>query len=99
AFGRGDAAIDPGSGSADFPMIWAPAGLVHLSVPDWAKFVACHLRGDFDNPNQQCILLSNEVFTRLHHAAPTEDYAGGWQVGTRPWAKGNRKRNTGRVLF
>jgi len=99
AFGQGGTAIDPGSGSADFPMVWAPAGLVHMSVPDWAKFAACHLRGDSDNPNLHCILLSNEAFARLHRAAPTEDYAGGWQIGSRSWAKGNHTGNTGRVLF
>jgi CubicO group peptidase (beta-lactamase class C family) len=28
----------------DFPKAWAPAGLAHMSLNDWAKFIACHLQ-------------------------------------------------------
>ena len=98
-FGKGDAPFDPGSSSADVPLVWAPVGLVHMSAPDWAKFVAWHLRGDRANPQQKASLLTSETFARLHEAAIGEEYAGGWLVGTRPWAKGARPGDTGRVLF
>ncbi|CAF3941453.1 unnamed protein product, partial [Rotaria sp. Silwood1] len=28
----------------DLPKSWAPAGTVHASLNDWAKFIACHLQ-------------------------------------------------------
>ncbi|CAF2514117.1 unnamed protein product [Rotaria sp. Silwood2] len=29
---------------SDLPKVWAPAGTVHASLNDWAKFIACHLQ-------------------------------------------------------
>ena len=33
------------------------------------------------------------------HEPGEKDYAGGWFIGTRPWAKGPRPGDTGRVFY
>jgi CubicO group peptidase (beta-lactamase class C family) len=30
----------------DFPNYWAPAGMIHLSIKDWARFILVHLGAD-----------------------------------------------------
>ncbi len=95
----GSAAFDPGSSTADYPAMASPAGYVHLSLRDWEQFVALHLRGDAANPHRVCRVLRAETFDQLHALRPGVDYAGGWVVGTRPWAKGPRPGDIGRVLY
>jgi CubicO group peptidase (beta-lactamase class C family) len=75
----------PGPG-ADNPAAIGPAGTVHASVGDWAKFVALHLQGARGKPR----LLKEETFTRLQTAPedPEDRYAMGWKVAERPWAGG-----------
>jgi D-alanyl-D-alanine carboxypeptidase len=98
--GWGDTPFDPGSDSADYPLAAGPAGMAHMSVADWAKFVALHLQGDPANPHRQVTLLKAETFAQLHEPeAGEKEYTGGWFIGTRPWAKGPRSSDTGRVLF
>jgi CubicO group peptidase (beta-lactamase class C family) len=90
---------DPGARHADFPAAASPAGLVHLSLDDWARFVALHLLGDPANPDRQVTLLRPETYAKLHGDGVVGQYGGGWFTGTRPWAKGGRPGDTGRVLF
>jgi CubicO group peptidase (beta-lactamase class C family) len=104
--GGGDTPFDPGSPSADYPMAAAPAGLVHVSMADWAKFVLLHLRGDPANPHCEPELLDRESFAVLHRPDPgggrsegLVNYSAGWAGGTRPWAKGSRPGDTGVVLW
>jgi len=97
-WGSGLTPFDPGSRSADLAPIAAPAGLIHMSMTDWAKFATLHLRGDPANPHHAVALLQPESFAALHQAA-NNDYAGGWFTGTRTWAKGPQPGDTGRVLF
>ena len=80
--------------NADNPPAIGPAGSVHMSVPDWAKFVALHLRGDGANPHSAPSLLSAESFAHLHRPAdgPGEHYAAGWLVTHRGWAKARPRR-------
>ncbi len=61
-----------------------PAGTVHCSVPDWAKFAALHLAGE----RGRARLLKPSTFRTLHTPPPGFDYAGGWMVGDRSWANG-----------
>jgi hypothetical protein len=69
-----------------------------MALPDWAKFIALHLRGDPANPHTEARLVSASSFTHLHTPAPGEDYVGGWIATNRPWAKGDRASDRGRVL-
>jgi CubicO group peptidase (beta-lactamase class C family) len=61
-----------------------PAGTVHCTIPDWAKFAALHLRG----AQRKAKLLKPATFRALQTPAPDDDYAGGWYVGERSWAGG-----------
>jgi CubicO group peptidase (beta-lactamase class C family) len=76
----------PSGPFADNPAVMGPAGTVHCSLADWAKFAAFHLRGE----KGQEALLPKEVFQKLHTAIPGDDrkYAYGWLVAERPWAGG-----------
>jgi CubicO group peptidase (beta-lactamase class C family) len=82
--------VQPGIGSDNPPAI-APAGTVHMTLADWSKFVALHLRGARGElrPTDP---LTADAFETLHHpiatdaAKPDEGYACGWMVTTRPWA-------------
>jgi CubicO group peptidase (beta-lactamase class C family) len=73
----GGAPVEPGLG-ADNPVVMGPAGRVHCSLPDWARFVALHLRAGHGDP----VLLKPETLTLLHTPPSNESgYArGGWGV-------------------
>lgn len=67
--------VEPGP-HADNPSVMGPAGRVHCSLPDWARFVADHLRGARGEPG----LLRAETYRKLH-ATPYPDRfytVGGW---------------------
>lgn len=99
--------VPPGAG-ADNPIAIGPAGIVHCTVSDWAKFVSLHLEGDRAASRvlgADCRLLKPESFLKLH--APPVDrkdpnqYAMGWGIATRPWASGSSPQKPdapGRVL-
>jgi D-alanyl-D-alanine carboxypeptidase len=111
--GAADVPIDPGSVNADYPLAAAPAGLVHMSVIDWAKFVSWQLRGDPANPRRETTLLSADSFAHLHapdareffmfpsdqKPIPNTGYTSGWFTSTKAWAKGPRPGDTGRVIY
>ncbi len=75
--------VPPGP-AADNPPAIAPAGRVHLSIADFARYAGWHARG----ATKGKALLSDASFTKLHTAAPGQEYAMGWIVGERPWAGG-----------
>jgi len=93
---------------ADNPAYYGPAGTVHATLEDWAKFARVHLRGHSSNPahktklraEEGAVLLRPETLAALHEPAPADlhAYASGWHVTTRPWAKGPRTRDRGLVL-
>lgn len=91
--------FDPGSVEADYPAMASPAGYVHLSLADWETFAELQLKGDAANPHRSCALLQPETFDQLHGRLGGGDYGGGWFIGTRPWARGSRAGDTGRVLY
>ena len=74
--------IGPGPLS-DNPAVIAPAGLVHCSIVDWAKFLQAHLRGAKGLPG----ILKPETFKRLQTTV-YGDYGFGWLAVERPWAGG-----------
>jgi len=87
--------VEPGP-AADNPPVLGPAGTVHASLADWAKFVALHLRGAQGDVAVGKITLAKDDFARLHRPleGPGMRYALGWVVEQRPWAGGD-----GRALW
>ncbi|MBX3748127.1 MAG: beta-lactamase family protein [Verrucomicrobiae bacterium] len=75
-------AVPPGP-RADNPPAIGPAGTVHCSLGDLAKYVALHLAGARGGTN----LLEAATFKKLHTPAG-HDYALGWVVLERGWAGG-----------
>jgi len=68
-----------------------PAGTVHASVPDWAKFVSLHLLGD----RGKARLLTPETFRFLHTPPGGQNYAGGWGVVDQTAAGGKALAHSG----
>jgi CubicO group peptidase (beta-lactamase class C family) len=75
--------VEPGPG-ADNPVAIGPAGIVHLSIRDWAKFAAANL------PSAKTKLVKPETLEKLHTPAAGEPkYAMGWIIADgQPWAGG-----------
>jgi CubicO group peptidase (beta-lactamase class C family) len=75
--------VEPGPG-ADNPPAIGPAGTVHCSISDWARFAALHLQAGRGGGR----LLRPGTFAVLH--TPFEGkrpkYALGWAVTQREWA-------------
>ena len=77
--------VEPGPG-ADNPVAIGPAGIVHCTIGDWAKYVQLHLVGE---KRESARLLKPGSFVTLHTPVADEsNYAMGWIVGQRPWAGG-----------
>jgi hypothetical protein len=76
-------AIAPGPRS-DNPLVIGPAGTVHCSLGDWAKYVAIHVHGETNRVG----LLKPETFRKLHTPMFGGDYAFGWAVANRKWGSG-----------
>lgn len=94
---RGPLPMLPGK-MADNPPAIAPAGTLHLSVSDWARFAALHVAGARAD---QTLVLSPQSFKTLHTppaakpGSPGADYAGGWIATQRPWADGTALTHSG----
>lgn len=82
--------VEPGPG-ADNPVAIGPAGIVHCTVGDWAKFVALHL----DGARGRARLLTARTFAILHTPPQGQDYAMGWGVTDRSWAGGTTLTHAG----
>jgi CubicO group peptidase (beta-lactamase class C family) len=84
---RGGSAVPmPPSPDSDNPPAIGPANAVHVSLRDWSKYIALHLRGAQDG--KKPLLLKRETLRYLQTAKKGEDYAKGWMVTKRPWAGG-----------
>ena len=69
-----------------------PAGTtMRLSLSDWSKFVADHLRGDRGEP----ALLKPDTYRFLHKPPLGGHYALGWSVAERPWGNGRVLTHSG----
>src|SRR5258706_1103025 len=75
--------VEPGPG-ADNPVAIGPAGIVHCSIGDWAKFAAANL------PSAKTKLVKPATLAKLHPPAPgAPPYAMGWMMAAnQPWAGG-----------
>src|SRR6266404_6064448 len=71
--------LDPRSPAAELPLFYGPAGLAHMMVTDWAKFIALHLRGDPANPHCRAALLKLDTFAEMHAVAPATT-SKGWVI-------------------
>jgi CubicO group peptidase (beta-lactamase class C family) len=68
-----------------------PAGTVHCSIPDWARFAALHMAAVRGKPR----LLKAATFRALHTPPSGFEYAGGWLVCQRTWAGGQALNHSG----
>ncbi len=68
--------VSPDSPGAAIPRAMGPAGSMHCSLRDWAKFVTLHLAAARGRPS----LLRAESFARLHTPIQDDGFALGWQV-------------------
>jgi D-alanyl-D-alanine carboxypeptidase len=77
---QGGVAVDP-AGIADNPAALGPAGTVHMTLADYARFVGAMMGGAPD---------WLDADTRRHLLTPAAGdppaYAAGWGIGTAPWA-------------
>jgi CubicO group peptidase (beta-lactamase class C family) len=73
----------PENGPAiDNPPVVGPAGTAHMTLADWAKFIAEHLAGRQGRGK----LLKKETYEHLHTAAQEgQPYAFGWLALERSW--------------
>ncbi|MDR3634120.1 MAG: serine hydrolase [Isosphaeraceae bacterium] len=69
---------------ADNAPALGPAGTVHCTMGDWARFAGQHMREAKGGPR----LLKPDTLRKLHTPPKGETYAGGWIVVERPWAGG-----------
>jgi CubicO group peptidase (beta-lactamase class C family) len=83
--------VPPGT-DADNPPAIGPAGTVHASLTDLARYVALHLAGA---RGEATPLLDPASFLKLHSNVANQGYALGWNVGSRPWAGGRVLSHTG----
>jgi CubicO group peptidase (beta-lactamase class C family) len=64
----------------DNPAVLGPAGTVHCSLSDWAKFAVLHMRGD----QGKARLLKADTFQLLHTPPGEGKYAFGFMVADTP---------------
>lgn len=81
--GEARTVIGPGPNS-DNPSPIAPAGTVHMSLQDWAKFVQDHLSGLRGEGGT----LKAASYRYLHTPLFGGEYMGGWIATERPWGGG-----------
>lgn len=75
---------------SDNPPAIAPAGRVHCSLADLARYAIFQMEGE-----QNGGLLKAETFRKLHTPPDGADYACGWRVLKRSWAGGNALTHNG----
>ncbi|MDQ3621558.1 MAG: beta-lactamase family protein [Verrucomicrobiota bacterium] len=69
---------------ADNPPAIGPAGTVHCSIEDFARYAALHARGEKEGG----LGLPAAAFEKLHTPHPNGEYAFGWGAVKRGWAGG-----------
>jgi CubicO group peptidase (beta-lactamase class C family) len=68
--------VDPTVTTNEVPVIILPAGGIHLTVDDFARYAAAHTAGE----EGLCVVLEKASWSTLHHTGSTAnaDYAFGW---------------------
>jgi CubicO group peptidase (beta-lactamase class C family) len=82
--------IEPGPLSDNPPFI-TPAGRVHCSIGDWARYVQCVLKAV---RGEEGLLPPNQV-QQLREPPFGGNYALGWGIATRDWAGGQVLQHAG----
>lgn len=82
-FASGLPAPSNGPGTDNSPYM-GPAGTVHCSMTDWAKFLADQMRGGSGRP----ALLPPDIYTKIQTRGPNSDYGFGWMIEQREWTGG-----------
>ena len=77
--------------SVDNPPVMGPAGRVHSTIQDWARFVQDHLRGAAGD----VALLNKDSYPKLHTPPLGGNYALGWLVLQRRWGGGTVLHHAG----
>jgi CubicO group peptidase (beta-lactamase class C family) len=77
--------------SVDNPPVMAPAGCVHCTIQDWARFAADQLRGARGEP----ALLKTSTYQALYTPPYGGDYGLGWVVTKRDWGGGTVLTHSG----
>lgn len=70
----------------DNPPSLGPAGTVHATMEDWAKYLRVHLVSDPAGEGR--LPLSKQTLERLQTPLEGATYAAGWVCGERDWAGG-----------
>jgi len=82
--------------NADNPAATGPAGTIHTTLIDWARFVAAHLRGERGDQRY----LKPATWQRLHAPGGSDwGYSPGWVVTEQEWAGGRLLRHLGSNNF
>lgn len=84
--------VEPGT-AADNPPSIGPAGTVHMTVLDFARYAAAHVRGVRDG----LPILAKAGWEKLHDNGqfPADNYAMGWGVAQRTWGGGRVLQHNG----
>ena len=77
--------------NADNPPVMGPAGTIHCSLADWARFIADILRG----ARGEKALLNPALYEMLQTPAFKDNYAFGWIVVDRDWGGGKVLTHSG----
>ncbi len=77
--------------SMDNPPVMGPAGRVHGTIQDWARFITDQLRG----ARGEKALLTADTYRVLHAPPFTGSHAYGWVVTERQWGNGKVLTHTG----
>jgi CubicO group peptidase (beta-lactamase class C family) len=75
----------------DNPPVMGPAGRIHCTIQDWAKFIQDQLRGE----RGKSALLKSETYKTLHTPPFGGDYGLGWICVERPWGGGKVLNHAG----
>ncbi len=73
----------------DNPAVMDPAGRVHCSISDWAKFVSLFVR------DGESGIIGHGTLQALTTPAPASEYSGGWGVVDRAWGGGKVLSHSG----
>lgn len=68
-----------------------PAGTVHCTIGDWARYIAEHIAGYHGRSR----MLNKSTFQQLQVPTEGQEYAFGWVSVARPWAHGKALTHDG----